>query len=78
MPHNKSKYKPIGLDSGASKCSCSRTFKYKSERDPNMKLQLYHKVCTKLLESFEKVSEPEKAITLKEVQQDEVERVKRT
>ena len=75
--HSQLKNRPIYLDEGVSKCPCGQTIAYASERDINIKLPLHCKVCTKPPEGSKNVSEPKKAMTLKEVQHDKVERMKR-
>ena len=57
------------------KCPCGQTFIYASERDLSMKLQLHCRICTKPPEGSMKVSEPKKAMTLKEAQCNKVEKV---
>ena len=77
MQHSQLKSRPIYLDEGVSKCPYGQTFNFVSERDLSIKLMLHHKVCTKPPEGSERLSEPKKAMMLKEAQCDKIKRTKR-
>ena len=77
MPHNNFKERSHTFSSGIEKCSCSQTFDYASERDLSMKLQMHLKLCSKPPKGFDKIRVPRKAMTLKEHQNDETERMRK-
>ena len=54
---------------GMGKCSCRKSFAYLSERDLNMKLQMYYKFCSNPLVSSVKVGMPKKSMMMEDVQQ---------
>ena len=53
------------------------TFHFMSEKDMNMKLRMHHKFCSKLPKSFKQISMPNKAMTLKEHQNNEAEKIRK-
>ena len=77
MPHSSFKARSHALNSGVGKCSCGQTFHFASEKEMNMKLQNYRKVCSKPPKSSNQIRMPMKAMTLREKQQYEAEKIQR-
>ena len=77
MPHSKFKERIRSSDVRVAKCPCAPTFKYTSERDLNIKFQMHHKFCPKLIEGYEQVRISKKAMTLREQQLSEAESIQR-
>ena len=75
MPHSKFKEGESLLNS-VGKCPCGQTFDYASERDRGMKFWLYRKGCPKLVSS-KNIRIPKKAMTLREHQHYNAERMRR-
>ena len=75
MPHSNSKDKAYEFNSGIGKCPCGQTFEYTSERDMKMKLQMYLRFCSNPPKGFNKIGIPKKAMTLREQQLAEDERM---
>ena len=77
MPHSKFKERVFLLNLGAGKCPCGQTFHYESETVWDMKFQLHSKVCSKpVVEGFREHMISKKAMTMKEQQHDELERMR--
>ena len=77
MPHSSFKRGSHALYSGVGKCSCGQTFKFVSEREWSMKLQMHCKVCPNPPEASKWIRKPKKAMTLREHQLDETEILRR-
>ena len=77
MPHSSFKARSHVLNSGAGKCSSDQTFDFASEKEMNMKLQIHCKVCSKPPKSSNQIRMPMKAMTLKEHQNNETEKIQR-
>ena len=77
MPHSCFKARSHALNSGVGKCSCGQTFDFASEKEMNMKLQIYRKVCSKPPKSSNQTRMLMKAMTLKEHQNNETEKIQR-
>ena len=75
MPHSNFKNKAYEFNSGIGKCPCGQTFEYTSERDMKMKLRMHLRFCCNLPKGFEKIGIPKKAMTLREQQLAEAERM---
>ena len=60
---------------GVGKCPCGQTFEYTSERDMKMKLRMRRRFCSNPPKSFDKTGIPKKAMTLREQQLNEAERM---
>ena len=77
MPHSNFKERSQEFNTGVGKCPCGQTFKYTSERDMKMKLQMHHRFCSNLPKGFSKIGIPKKATTLREQQLNEAERIRK-
>ena len=77
MPHSNFKERSHEFNSGVGKCPCSQTFYYASERDMKMKLRMHRKFCSKSPISFNEIRVPKKAMTLREQQLNEAERMRK-
>ena len=76
MSHSSFKARSHALNSGVGKCSCGQTFDFTSEKEMNMKLQI-HKVSSKPPKSSYQIRMPMKAMTLREKQHYEAEKIRR-
>ena len=77
MPHSIFKERSHTLYSGVGKCSCGQTFDFASERERNMKIRMHCKVCSKPPKSSNQIRMPMKAMTLREKQHYEAEKIRR-
>ena len=77
MPHSNFKERSQEFNKGVGKCPCGQTFKYTSERDMKMKLQMHRRFCSNPPKSFDKIGIPKKAMTLREQQLSEAERMRK-
>ena len=77
MPHNNFKDRSHQFNSGIGKCFCGQTFKYTSERDMKMKLQMHHRFRSNPPKGFDKIGILKKATTLREQQLNEAERIRK-
>ena len=77
MPNSNFKERSFMLNSGVGKCSCGQTFDFTSERDTYMKIQMHCKVCPNLLEASKPIRMPKKAMTWREYQNSEAEKIQR-
>ena len=77
MPHSNFKDKAYEFNSGIGKCPCGQTFEYTSERDRKMKLRMHLRFCSNPPVAFDKIGIPKKAMTLREQQLAEAERMKK-
>ena len=75
MPHSNFKEKAYEFNSGLGKCLCGQKFEYKSERDMKMKLRMHLRFCSNPPVAFVKIGIPKKAMTLREQQLTEAERM---
>ena len=76
MPHSNFKERSCALNSGIGKCFCGQTFDFASEEDMNMKLLMHRKFCPKLV-GFREIRMPKKAMTRREYQNSEAEKIQR-
>ena len=77
MPHSNFKDKAYAFNKGVGKCSCGKTFEYNSERDMKMKLRMHLRFCSNPPVAFDKIGIPKKAMTLREQQLNEAERMRK-
>ena len=77
MPPSNFKERFHTFSLGIGKCSCGRTFDYASERDLNTKLRMHPKFWSKPLKGFNKIGVAKKAMTLREQQLSEAERMRK-
>ena len=77
MLHSNFKERSFTFNMGAGKCSCGQTFDFTSEKDMNMKFRMHRKFCSKPPKSYKRVSMPNKAMTLKEYQNNEAEKMRK-
>ena len=77
MPHGNCKEISHPLNSGVEKCPCSQTFDFASERDWDMKLRMHHKFRSMPAEGSKQIRIPKKAMTLREQQHNQAERIRR-
>ena len=75
MLHSNFEDKAYEFNSGIGKCPCGQTFEYTSERDMKMKLQKNRRFCSSPPVAFDKIGIPKKAMTLREQQLTEAERM---
>ena len=75
MPCSNFKETSQEFNTGVVKCPCGQTFKYTSERDMKMKLQMHRRFCSNLSKGFDKIGILKKATTLREQQLNEAERM---
>ena len=77
MPQRNFKERSHQFNSGKGKCSCDQTFEYTSERDMKMKLRMHRRFCSNPPKGFDKIGLPKKAMTLREQQLNEAERIRK-
>ena len=77
MLHSNFKWKATEFNLRVGKHSCGQTFECASERDMNMKLRMHHKFCSKPPRVFDEIRVPKKAMTLREQQLNEYERIRK-
>ena len=77
MPHSNFKERSHQFNLGIGKCPCGQTFKYTSERDMKMKLRMGRRFCSNPPVAFDKIGIPKKAMTLREQQLNEAERIRK-
>ena len=78
MPHGNFKERSHQFNSGIGKCPCGQTFEYTSERDMKMKLRImHHRFWSNPPVAFDKIGIPKKAMTLREQQLNEAERIRK-
>ena len=77
MPHSNFKERSQEFNTGVGKCPCGQTFKYTSERDMKMKLRMHRRFCSNPPKRFDKIGIPKKAMTLREQQLSEAERIRK-
>ena len=77
MPHSYFKERSYTLNLGVGKCSCGQTFDFTSEKDMNMRLRMHCKFCSKPPKSSKQIRMPNKAMTLKEHQNSEAEKMRK-
>ena len=75
MPHSNFKERSFTLNSGVEKCSCGQTFNFVSERDQYMKIRMHCKVCPNPPEASKPIRMPRKAMTWREYQNSEAEKI---
>ena len=77
MPHSNFKERYHPLNSEVMKCTRGQTFVFGSDRRWNMKIRLHNKVCSKLVEGYEQVRVPKKAMMSRGKQHNEAERMRK-
>ena len=77
MPHSNFKDKSYEFNLGIGKCPCGQTFEYTSERDMKVKLRMHLRFCSNPSKGFDKIGILKKAMTLREQQLAEAERMKK-
>ena len=77
MPHSSLKERSHQFNLGVGKCPCSQIFDYASERDVKIKLRIHRKFCFYPPKRFNKIRVPKKAMTLREQQLNETERMRK-
>ena len=77
MPHSNFKERSHEFNTGVGKCPCGQTFEYTSERDMKMKLRMHRRFCSNPPKGIDKIGIPKKAMTLREQQLSEVERIRK-
>ena len=69
------KERPQEFNTGVGKCPCGQTFEYTSERGMKIKLRMHCRFCSNPPKGFDKIGIPKKAMTLREQQLNEAERM---
>ena len=77
MPHSNFKERSQEFNTGVGKCPCGQTFEYTSERDMKMKLRMHRRFCSNPPKGFNKTGIPKQAMTLREQQLNEAERIRK-
>ena len=77
MPHSNFKRKVTEFEAGVGRCSCGQTFECASERELAMKRRMHRTFCSNPPVAFDKIEIPKKAVTLREQQLNEYERMKK-
>ena len=77
MPHSNFKRRATEFNTGAGKCSCGQTLKCASEREIAMKRRMHCKFCSNPPVAFERIVVPKKAMTMRERQLNEYERMRK-
>ena len=73
MTHSNFKETSHTFSSEIGKCPCSQTFDFASEKNMEMKLRMHHKFCSNPPKGFDKIRVSNKAMMLKEHQNNEAE-----
>ena len=77
MPHSSFKRKVTEFETGVGRCSCGQTFECASERELTMKRRMHHRFCSNPPVAFDKIGIPNKAVTLREQQLNEAEKIRK-
>ena len=77
MPHSNFKQRATEFNLRVGKCFCSQTFECALERDMNMKHRMHRRFCSNPPVAFDEIRVPKKAMTLREQQLNEYERMKK-
>ena len=77
MPHSNFKERSQEFNTGVGKCPCGQTFENTSEKDMKMKLRMHHRFCFNPPKGFNKIGIPKKAMTLREQQLNEAEKIRK-
>ena len=77
MSHSNFKERSQEFNTGVVKCPCRQTFECTSERDMKMKLRMHCRFCSNPPKGFDKTGIPEKAMTMREQQLSEAERMRK-
>ena len=75
IPHSNFKERSQEFNIGVGNCPCGQTFEYTSERDMKMKLRMCCRFCSNPPKSFDNIGILKKAMTLREQQLNEAERM---
>ena len=77
MPHSNFKDKAYAFNTGVEKCSCGKAFEYASERNMKNEASNASQVLSNPPAAFDKIRVSKKAMTLREQQLAEAERMKK-
>ena len=77
MPHSSFKRKVTDNGAGVGKCSCGQTMECASERELAMKHRIHCRFCFNPPLAFDKIGVSKKAVTLREQQLNEAERIRK-
>ena len=77
MLHSSFKGKTTEFEAGIGRCSCGQTFECASERELAMKRRMHRRFCFNPPVAFDKIGIPKKAVTLREQQLNEAERIRK-
>ena len=77
MPHCSFKRKVTDNGAGVGRCSCGQTFECASERELAMKHRIHHRFCSNPPVAFDKIGVSKKAVTQREQQLNEAERIRK-
>ena len=75
MPHSNFKRKAMEFGTGVGKCSCGQPFECAFERALAMKCKMHLRFCSNPPVAFDKIGIPKKAMTLREQQLTEAEKM---
>ena len=75
MLHSSFKRKVTDNGAGVGKCPCGQTFECAFERESAMKHRKHRRFCSNPPVAFDKIGIPKKAVTLREQQLNEAERI---
>ena len=77
MPHSSFKRKVTDNGAGVGRCPCGQTFKCASERELATKCRIHRRFCSNPHPAFDKIGVSKKAVTLREQQLNEAERIRK-
>ena len=77
MLHSNFKETSHQFNSAIGKCPCGQTFEYTSEKNMKMKLRMHRRFCSNPPKGFYKIGILKKAMTLREQQFNEAERIRK-
>ena len=77
MPHSNFKERSHELNAGVGKCPCGQTFNFMTERDQEIKHRMHRKFSSNPPKSSKPVRMPKKAMTLREQQLNEAEKIRK-
>ena len=78
MPLSNFKSRATKFNTGVGKCFCGQTLEFASEGDRVMKLRIHRKFCSNPPVAFSKIKVPKKAMTMREQQLNDYERIRKT
>ena len=77
MPHSNFKRKATDNGFGVGRCSCGQNFECASKRELAMNHRMHCRFCSNPPKGFDKIGIPKKAMTLREQQLNEAERIRK-